>query len=255
MKKPDALSLDKTVEFARQYYGNKTTIAGTDLVEYCLRVAKQAETIAQRLYQDVRLDFFPDSTKDSIIALTHGAVLHPILHVSDCAFENIAENTTVQIAAMVADVTRDFRLVETKRDMEFRGRLSQSPVSSQILVTANVICTAREVLDLLAKHGLSAVPKAKKILTQLDGDLLAIHAANRYYMLRMYVHAARNMLQDISQQIKTCRQKARTERAAAASLKNLKEQIAAKKQPAPAKPLKKKEVRYARKRTVDADPE
>jgi len=255
MKKPDALSLDKTVAFARQYYGDKKTIGGAALIDYCMLVAKQAETIARRLYQDVRLDFFPESTNDSIIALTHGAVLHPILHVSDCAFENIAEHTTVQIAAMVADVTRDFRLVETKRDLEFRGRLSQSPVSSQILVTANVICTAKEVLSLLAEQGLAAAPKAKKILAQLDGDLLAIHAANRYYMLRMYVHAARNMLQDISREIKVCRQKARADRAAAASLKTIKERIAAKKSPAPVKPAGKKGVRYARKHTAETDSE
>lgn len=250
MKKTDALSLDRTMAFAKHYYADKKTFGGATLLDHCVRVSEQAEVIAQRLYQDVRLDVFTDSTKDSVVAIVHGSILHSVLHVSDCAFENIAENTTVQIAAMVADVTRDFRLVETKRDMEFRGRLSQSPVGSQILVVADIICTAKEVLAFLAHNGRPAVPKAKKILTQLDGDLLAIHAASRYYMLRLYVHAARNLLQEVSQKIKECKQKARAERQAAISLQNIKERIAAKKTPAP-----KKEVKHAhaRKRAADAD--
>lgn len=248
MKKIDALSIDKTLAFARQYYGDKKTFAGLSLLDHCVCVSKQAEIIAHKLHKDVRLDVFSDSNKDSIAALVHGALLHDVLRVSDCAFENVAENTTVQIAAMVADVTRDFRLVETKRDMEFRGRLSQSPVNSQILVTADIICTAKEVLAFLSRQGRLAAPRAKKILTQMDGDLLAIHAASRYYMLRLYVHAARSLLQEVSQKIKACRQKAKAERAAAASLERLQERLAEKNNNP-----KKKEVRCARKRTADTD--
>jgi (p)ppGpp synthase/HD superfamily hydrolase len=259
MKKTDALSLEKTVEFAKRYYADKKTISGLTLIEHCMRVSRQAEIIAQKLYQDVRKDLFvSDSAKDSVMALVHGALLHDVLHVSDCAFENIAEATTVQIAAMVADVTRDFRLVETKRDMEFRGRLSQSPVTSQILVVADVVCTAKEVLAVLKDQGKVIVPRAKKILTQMDGDLLAIHAASRYYMLRLYVHAARNLLQEISQKIKECKQRARAERHAAVSLQKLKERIAEKheKQPTAKNPAKpKKEKRYARKRAAETDSE
>lgn len=249
MKKPDALSLDKTLAFAKNYYGDKKTFGGMLLLEHCMRVSKQAEIIACKLHQDVKLEAFPDNNKESIVALVHGSVLHDVLRVSDCAFENVAENTTVQIAAMVADVTRDFRLVETKRDMEFRGRLSQSPVSSQILVTADIICTAKEVLGFLEQNGRPAVPRAKKILTQMDGDLLAIHAASRYYMLRLYVHAARNLLQEVSQKIKACKQKAKADRAAEASFARLKERLAEKKSTTP----KKKEPHRARKRAVDAD--
>lgn len=252
MKKLDALSLEKTIAFAKQYYGDKKTITGLQLIDHCIKVSKQAEVIAHKLYKDVRVEVFQDSTKDSIIALTHGSVLHDVLRVSDCAFENIAETTTVQIAAMVADVTRDFRLVETKRDLEFRGRLSQSPVISQILVAADIICTAKEVLAFLELHGKAAIPKAKKILTQMDGDLLAIHAASRYYMLRLYVHAARNLLSEVSQKIKDCRQKARAEKQAAVNLQNLKERIAASKTQTQ-QPKKKKEFRYARKRATDTD--
>jgi len=249
MRKPDALSLDKTLALAAQHYGEKKTISGLDLLDHCVRVSKQAEIIAQKLYQDVRQDLFPDSSKDSVAALVHSSVLHDVLHVSDCAFENVAEITTVQIAATVADVTRDFRLVETKRDMEFRGRLSQSSVAAQILVTADIICTAKELLIVLRQQGKSVIPRAKKMLTQMDGDLLAIHAANRYYVLRLYVHAARNLLQEVSQKIKECRQKARAERHAAESLEKLQKKIAA-------KPMttKKREVRYAgRKRAADKD--
>lgn len=253
MKKPDALSMDKTIDFAKHYYSDKKTVSGLALIDHCVRVSRQAEVIAQKLHQDVKLDIFPDSTKAGVIAVMHGSILHDVLRVSDCSFENIAEATTVQIAAMVADVTRDFRLVETKRDLEFRGRLSVSPISSQILVTSDIICTAKELLSFLDKQGKVAIPKAKKILTQMDGDLLAIHAASRYYMLRLYVHAARNLLHEISRKIKECKQKARAEKNAAISLQNLKERLA-NKEVQPEKNLaSKKESRRGRKRVTEPD--
>lgn len=222
-------SIIRTAEFAKQKYGTHKTILGDSLYDHCVLVARQAEIIAQKLYQDVRNDYMPDNTKESIGAIVQSAILHDVLNVSSCAFEHIAEIATVQIAAMVADISRDFRLVETKRDLEFRGRLSQSPVGAQIVVAADVICTGKDLLRFLEQHGLSAVPKAKKILAQLDGDLLALHAANRYYMLRLYVHAARNMLSEVSQAIKNCKQKAKMEKLIAQHTKNLRSKIAAKK--------------------------
>jgi (p)ppGpp synthase/HD superfamily hydrolase len=254
MKKIEGWSIEKTMAFAKQHYEAKKTFTGGLLFDHCVVVSKQAETIAARLYQDVRADFMPDNTKESIAAIVQAALLHDVLNVSACAFEQIAETTTVQIAAMVADISRDFRLVETKRDMEFRGRLSQSPVGSQIIVAADVICTARDLLSSLAAHGIEVVPRAKKILTQLDGDLLALHAANRYYMLRLYVHAARNMLADVSQKIKDCKHQAKIDKMLAQTTKRLRESAEAEKK-SKTKATKKKEVRYARKRTAESDSE
>lgn len=243
--------VDKTLEFARNCYADKGTAIGTCLLQHCILVSQQAALIGEKLYQDVRADFMPDSTKDSLGAISQGALLHEVLNVSACAFEHIAEIATVQIAAMVADISRDYRLVETKRDMEFRGRLSQSPVAAQIIVTADIICMASDMLKLLEKQGLVAVPKVKKLLTQLDGDLLAIHAANRYYILRLYVHAARNMLSDVSQRIKDCKHQAKLDKIVAQSTRSLREAVAQKE----AKAKKKKELRYAEKRNFDSDPE
>jgi hypothetical protein len=250
-----ATPLEKTLEFAKTHYGAKTNIFGTLLFEHCSNVARQAETIAQRLYQDVRADCNQDSTKESVLAIIQVALLHDVLNTSACAFENIAETATVQVAAMVADISRDFRLVETKRDMEFRGRLSQSPVAAQIVVVADIICTANEALRFLQAGGLSAVPKAKKILTQLDGDLLAIHAASRYYILRLFVHAARNLIGEISQKIKDCRHKAKVEKFLAQNTKKLRDRIEQQNKAKPGKKpkAKKKEVRYAKKRINDKD--
>lgn len=253
MKKFDGGSIEKTMSFAKQHYENKKIFTGELLFDHCVTVAKQAELMAARIYQDVRVDFMPDNTKESVSAITQAAVLHDVLNVSACSFEHIAVTTTVQIAAMVADISRDFRLVETKRDMEFRGRLSQSPVGSQIIVAADVICTARDLLTTLAKQGLVVVPKAKKILTQLDGDLLALHAASRYHMLRLYVHAARNMLSDVSQKIKDYRHQAKIDKIVAQTTKRLREKVEAEKK-ATIK-AKKKEVCYARKRISEPDAE
>lgn len=250
MDTTDSASLQQTLSFAKMHYGDKQTTTGASLTAHCVVVAQQAETIAQKLYQDVRADFMPDDTKESINAIVQSALLHDILNVSACAFENIAEVATVQIAAMVADISRDFRLVETKRDMEFRGRLSQSPVGAQIVVVADIICTARDILTRLQKHGLSFVPKAKKLLTQLDGDLLAVHAASRFYVLRMYVHAARNLLVDVSQTIKACKSKAKLDKIVAQNTKAIRDRVAAKKKAAEPE-SKKKKVRYARKRRTE----
>lgn len=255
MKKVAEGSIEKTMTFAKNCYETKKTFTGGLLYEHSVTVARQAETIAARLYQDVRADFMQDSTKDSVAAIVQAALLHDVLNVSSCAFEQIAEATTVQIAAMVADISRDFRLVETKRDMEFRGRLSQSPVGSQVIVAADVICTAKELLHALDSRGLEIAARAKKILTQLDGDLLALHAASRYYMLRMYVHAARNMLVDVSQKIKDCKQKAKMDKIVAQTTKRLRESVEAAKKKTKVKTSKKKEVRYAKKRTAESDSE
>lgn len=257
MKKTDDLSIDKTLVFAEACYETKQTSTGEYLFAHSQRVARQAETIAQKLYQDMRAEYVPENANDSIAAIIHCSLLHAVLNVSACAFEHIAETANVQVAAMVAAISRDFRLVETKRDMEFRGRLSQSAVSTQIVAVADIICTVQAVLKRLDTAGMLFVPKAKKILAQLDGDLLAVHAANKYYMLRLYVHATRNMLSDVSQKIKACRQKAKMEKALLQTTKTVQEAVAAKnaqKKRSEAKE-KKSEVQYARKRNVRADTE
>lgn len=255
MKKTDELSLEKTYQFAAQCYAAKTTFIGEELLQHAKHVATQAENIAHRLYQDMRQDYLPENSKDSITTIVHCGLLHDVLNVSSCAFENVAEITNVQIAAMVAAISRDFRLVETKRDMEFRGRLSQSPVGAQIVVVADIICTAKSLSSAIDVAGLPLVPKSKKILAQLDGDLLAVHAANKYYVLRMFTHAARNLLSEISQKIKACKQKAKMEKLVLQSTKTLRETAAAeKKAKKTAKPKEqKREVRYAGKRNVRED--
>lgn len=258
MKKIDELSLAKTLEFAGTCYGEKISAGGIELLKHCRFVARQAETIAVKLFNDLRQDYFQENTKDMVTAIVHCAVLHEVLNVSSCAFENIAESANVQIAAMVAAISRDFRLVETKRDMEFRGRLSQSSVGSQIVVVANIICTAKELLKLLDLNGAAAAPKAKKIIGQLDGDLLAIHAANKYYTLRLFCHAAKNLITEVSQQIKIRRHRARAEKAHAQLVQRLAAEKTAQStqtsQTSSSKPPKKKrEVRYARKRNVRPD--
>lgn len=254
MKKTDELSLEKTLAFAAQCYANKNTSTGVDMFPFCKQVAARSEQIAVKLYNDLRPEYITDNLKDNITAIVHCAVLNDVLNVSACAFENVAEVTNVQIAAMVAVLSRDFRLVETKRDMEFRGRLSQSSLSAQIVAVARIICTAQSTVGMLDREGLPAVPRSKKILAQMDGDLLAIHAAGKYYVLRLYTHAARGLLTDISQRIKACRQKAKMEKLVLQNTKTLRESVEnaqAEKKPVP----KKREKRYAKKRSIDRDTE
>lgn len=223
-----ALPIAETVNFARQQYGELPSVHGRTLLQHSLAVAKMAETIAHKLYTDVRKELLSDETQESVAIIVHSAVLHDVINVSRCPFEQIAEQTTVQIAATVADLSRDFRLVETKRDMEYRGRLSQSGVRAQIVAVADILCTTREIAAMIAAEGVAAASRARKLLMQMDGDLLAITTASRFYQLRLYTHAARNHLQDASQLIKDCKAKAKMERQTAASTKRLRERIAAK---------------------------
>jgi hypothetical protein len=250
MKKPNELLLRQILLFAEQHYRDLKTNVGVGLFVHSQQVARQAELIAHKLYSDVRQDHFSEDTKDSIAAIVASALLHDVLNISACAFENIAEISTVQVAAMVADISRDFRMVETKRDMEFRGRVSGSPVGAQIVVLADIICTAKDLMTLVNDVGLQAAPKAKKVLAQLDGDLLALRATDRFYVLRLFSHAARNLLGDVSCAIKERRQRARIDKVVAQNTTS----IRAKKEKAqaePRTPKKKKEHRYARKRSVE----
>ena len=224
------ISVEKIAEFAKRKYANQRTVFDINLYTHAVAVARQAEVIAQRVYRDMRKDYLSESPKDSISNVVHSALLHDVLNVSACAFEHIAEITSVQIATIVADISRDFRLIETKRDLEFRGRLSQSTLGAQIVVVADIICTTKELLQFLSEHGLVAVSRAKKILSQLDGDLLALHATNRYYVLRLYAHAARNLIGDASRAIKECKQQAKIDRVVAKATKTMRtKKIAAKK--------------------------
>lgn len=226
-------------DFAKKHYGANTSVYGRSLYAHCMAVAKTAEIIAQKLYKDVRSEFSSAETHESIATIVQGAMLHDVINVS-CAFEDVAEHTTVQIAALVADLSRDYRLVETKRDLEFRGRLSQSPVSTQIVAVADILCTTKEIINMLRAEGQPSIPRARKILAQLDGDLLAIHSASLYYVLRMYAHASKNMMREASQLIKDVRAKARMDRLVAQGTSGLRAKVAAKLHATPEKIPEKK---------------
>jgi (p)ppGpp synthase/HD superfamily hydrolase len=236
--------IDATIEFAKEFYQAHQSVHNRTLIQHAVAVAKLSERIGCKLYQDVRKDCMSEDTQESIAIMVHGAILHDVINIGRCAFEHIAERTTVQVAAMVADLSRDYRLVETKRDMEFRGRLSSSTVGTQIVAVADIICTAQEVVAMLNEVGAPSISRAKKLLIQLDGDLLAIHAAARFYALRLYTHAARNLLQDASKLIKECRGRAKATKALAALSDRLQAKAAAKQAVAP----EEKEPKRGKKR-------
>lgn len=248
MLTPEQVMAD-TLAFAKQQYGDRQSIHGRSLLEHCCAVAKLAEFIAHKLYQDVRAEYVPE---DSIATIVQGAMLHDVINVR-CAFEEVAEKTTVQIAALVAALSRDFRLVETKRDMDFRGRLAASPVSTQIVAVADIMCSTKEVTNMLTAEGMAAIPRAKKLLTQLDGDLLAIHAAKLFYVLRLYTHAARNQIQDAAKMIKECRQQAKMARMLAQTSENVRRKMAAKISTPVEESSSKKELSRGKKRTSRRD--
>jgi hypothetical protein len=116
---------------------------------------------------------------------------------------------------------------------------------------ADVICTAKELNGLLQKHGLTAASKVKKMLAQFDADLLAIHAASRYYVLRLYVHAARNLLISVSQTIKDMKAKAKLAKLVNQGTRKLREDAAADKKDKQRNTTKKKGTRCAKKHSIE----
>jgi flagellar biosynthesis regulator FlaF len=206
------LHINDTVNFAKTAYSDNKTAIDCSVLSYCISVAKIAEEIAQRLFRDMRSDAVPPDRNDIIESIVHAATLSETISVARCTFEHVAAISNVQIASMVATLTRDHRLVETKRDIEYRGRLSNSPLSAQIVAMAAIVCSANGALKFLQKNGIAVVPKIRKMLAQLDGDLLSIHAVSRYYTLRLYAHAARNLIIDANQLIKKLKAEARTSR-------------------------------------------
>lgn len=222
------LDLEKTVALAKTYYCGKQSIGAQNLEEHCRRVARLGRTIAEKLFADIKNDSFSSDAQTHVAAVAHAGVLHAAIDAGACMFEDIAEHTTVQIADIVAVISRDFRLIETKRDIEFRGRICQSPLAAQIVALADVIVTAKEVFAEISERGLASVRRPRKILIRLDGDLLALHGVSRYYVLRLYAHAAKNLLVQTSQLIKDQKKQARTEKVQAASIAAIKRNIAAK---------------------------
>lgn len=228
MKKPN-LAIDATYSFAKTHYRDRQSVDGRTLLEHCKNVAILAEKISVRLYEDVRGEFLPPDSKDSIAAIVHTALLHHAINIGDCPFEKIVDVTNVQIAAMVADISRDFRLVETKRDMEFRGRVSQSPVGAQIVVLSDIICCGREMISAAQQDGKDAIPRCKKLLTQLDADLLSLHVVSKYPVLQQYSSSARAILRNVSQQFKDIKAKAKMEKFVSRMTANVQKNKAAKK--------------------------
>jgi hypothetical protein len=206
------LNTVKIVEFAKELYADGQTATQISLFTHCLNAAKLAENIAHRLFNDMRGDLVPQDVNDIIAAIVNSAILSEVINTRRTHFETIADVANVQIATMVSTLSRDLRLVETKRDMEYRGRLSQSSVATQIVAVAAILCTAQEALNLLKQQSIAGIPKIRKILAQLDADLLASHATTRYYILRLYSHAARNLINDANQLIKKIRGEQKTAR-------------------------------------------
>lgn len=242
------LNLKTTVDYAKEIYGDAQTITDTKVFTHCWSVARLAEQIAQKLFSDIRTDLLPQDAAEIIAAIVHAAFLHESINTGRRCFENIADIANVQVAAMVSTLSRDQRLVETKRDIEFRGRLSQSSVATHIVAVAEVICTAQEIVNALKKRGLAQVSKIRKILAQLDADLLVVHTAARYYTLRLYVHAARNLINDANGLIKQLKADARAAKSQEKLAAAVEARVAAKQSvPTPETEKRRGKVRAAKK--------
>jgi len=223
------LDLKATVAYAKEAYGDAQTNTDSKVFTHCWSVAKLAEQIAHKFFSDIRADMLPQDSPDIIAAIVHASILHEIINFGRKTFENVAEVANVQVAAMVSTLSRDYRLVETKRDLEYRGRLSQSSISTHIVAVAEVICSAKEVIDSLNTNGLRQLSKTRKTLAQLDADLLVVHTAARYYVLRLYVHAARNLTTDANQLIKKLKAEAKAAKSLERLTANVEAKLAAKK--------------------------
>lgn len=223
MKKTEELSLKDTAAFAKAQYANAFLNTEECVFSFVQRVAARAEDLAHKFYADMLPEYHAENKENNIAAVVHCAILSEVFSFSNCCFEEVAEISNVQVAAMVAQLSRDKRLVETKRDTEFRGRLSQSSLGAQIVAISRIICFAQSTKKYFESHSVAAAGKIKKNIAQMDADLLAIHSASLYYVLRTHVHAARNLLASISQELKQAKARIKTEKMLLQNTKTLRE--------------------------------
>lgn len=243
------LNVSRTADFAKGLYADAQTATNISVFKHCMNTAKLAENIAHRLFSDMRGDVVPQDVNEILAAIVHAGILCEAINTRCANFETVADIASVQVASMVSTLSRDMRLVETKRDMEYRGRLSQSAVATQIVAVAAILCTAQETIAQLKQKSIANVSKIRKILAQLDADLLAAHATNRYYVLRLYAHAARNTINDANQTIKKIRSEIKTARLLEKNAANVANRLAAE-EPSPAKKERKRGRKKASRETT-----
>ncbi|MBT8485734.1 MAG: HD domain-containing protein [Phycisphaerae bacterium] len=101
-------------------------------------------------------------------AILAAALLHDVIEDRDVDFDEIEERVGVEVARLVATLTKDKRLVESEREAAYDAQLAAGPSAARLIKLADVYD------NLLDAEGVSArrlfIEKAERALTLAAGD-------------------------------------------------------------------------------------
>jgi guanosine-3',5'-bis(diphosphate) 3'-pyrophosphohydrolase len=107
-------------------------------------------------------DEFGVSDVDTLAA----GLLHDTIEDTATDYDEIRERFGRNVADLVAVLTKDKRLPETKRERDYFARLARAPLPARLCKIADSLYNVR---DSDAKHRPKAVKKARKLLTIYKG--------------------------------------------------------------------------------------
>ena len=108
-------------------------------------------------------DEFGVSDVDTLAA----GLLHDTIEDTATDYDEISERFGTRVADLVAVLTKDKRLPETKRERDYFAGLSKAPLAARLCKVADSLYNVR---DSDAKHRPKAAKKAEKLLTIYKRD-------------------------------------------------------------------------------------
>ncbi len=196
------LDICATRLFADHMYETSLTPAGKTILNHAEEVSRYVRRAATDYYHYVRGEFLPPECTDPLESAVHASILHEVIERGGCTFEAVVAETDLAAGHFVADCTRDHRLPEARRLLEFRSRISEAPILSQIIVLCDTLCTIRDTAAWLPNQPRDVIMATGDLLPRWDEDLSALNQTVRYTPVRPFVKYARRQLTDLGQLIR-----------------------------------------------------
>jgi hypothetical protein len=144
-------------------------------------VAATAVDWLTKHYRLIKGNFIPPDCQEVIENTYHAGLLHEVMELRACPFEEICDETNHTVAVMVSDCSRDVRLPTPRRDDDFRSRIGEARAASQVLAMADIMCTLRTAVKWIEARPDSA--ENDELLLQLfprmQSDLMALNQLER----------------------------------------------------------------------------
>jgi len=151
--------------------GQKRRITLTAQSRHPPAVAAAAEVWGRRYFRHYRM-LRPDD-KATVENMWHAGMLHGVMVGCGITWDEILNLANMEVANIVADVSRDNRLSYPRRVQEHANRLCRAEEASKIVKLADVFCNLKEVITALHTDE----DRIKKLLLGWPEEMLAYLAA------------------------------------------------------------------------------